>query len=48
MQWVSERTLESGIMSEQVDPLTSEQVGVSPLVWSHEEYVNTAMGLAGI
>lgn len=48
MQWANERTLESGIMSEQVDPLNSEQVGVSPLVWSHAEYVNTAMDLAGL
>lgn len=35
------RTLPSGILSDQVDPLTGEQLSVSPLAWSHAEYVST-------
>lgn len=45
MGWASDKTLPSGIMSEQIDPETAEQVGVSPLVWSHAEYINTALDL---
>lgn len=48
MEWSSRKTLESGILSEQVEPETSSQVGVSPLVWSHAEYINTALDLANI
>lgn len=48
MDWASTKTLESGIFSEQIDPANSEQIGVSPLVWSHAEYINTALDLADI
>ncbi len=48
MDWASQKTLESGIMSEQVEPETSAQVSVSPLVWSHAEYINTALDLANL
>lgn len=48
MQWAASKTLESGIFSEQIEPEVSEQVSVSPLVWSHAEYINTALDLAGI
>jgi len=48
MAWAASKTLHSGIMSEQVEPETSEQVSVSPLVWSHAEYINTALDLANL
>lgn len=47
MQWSMSKTLESGILSEQIDPETSVPVGVAPLVWSHAEFINTALDLAG-
>lgn len=31
----------SGVMSEQIDPVTGFSLGVCPLVWSHAELINT-------
>ena len=46
IDWALERSLPSGIMSEQVAPDNSRQIGVSPLVWSHAELVSSLMNLA--
>jgi GH15 family glucan-1,4-alpha-glucosidase len=46
MQWAAKRTLASGVMAEQLDPETSEAVGVAPLVWSHAELINTVLDIA--
>ncbi len=48
MAWAAHKTLHSGILSEQVDPENAAQVGVSPLVWSHAEYINTALDLTNL
>lgn len=47
LEWVADRALPSGVMSEQIHPQTLEQVSVSPLTWSHgtliatvQEYLN--------
>lgn len=40
LDWSLEHTPSNGIMSEQIDPETSEPRGVSPLVWSHAEYLS--------
>jgi GH15 family glucan-1,4-alpha-glucosidase len=47
MEWVADRALQSGVLAEQVNPLTNEPVSVSPLTWSHatfiiatQEYIN--------
>ena len=48
MTWAASKTLPSGILSEQIEPESSQQVSVSPLVWSHAEYINTALDLANI
>lgn len=48
MAWAGTKTTESGIFSEQVDPETGSQLGVSPLVWSHAEYINTALDIANL
>lgn len=48
MEWAAGKTLPSGILSEQVDSETGEQASVSPLVWSHAEYINTALDLADL
>lgn len=39
MNWVVERALQSGTLAEQVDPITGAPVSVSPLTWSHAEFV---------
>jgi GH15 family glucan-1,4-alpha-glucosidase len=46
MAWVAAKTHESGILSEQIDSKDGVQVGVAPLVWSHAEYINTALDFA--
>lgn len=39
LQWTVDRALPSGVLAEQVDPLTGEELSVSPLTWSHSTYV---------
>jgi GH15 family glucan-1,4-alpha-glucosidase len=39
ISWASKHALPSGVMAEQVHPFTGEPVSVSPLVWSHAEFV---------
>lgn len=43
IRWSMERMLPSGALSEQYDAETSEALGVTPLVWSHAELVNTIL-----
>lgn len=46
LQWAIDRELPSGILGEQFDPATAEPVGVTPLVWSHAELINTILDLS--
>ena len=41
LEWVQEHALPSGILAEQVNPFTDAPLSVSPLTWSHAEYVTT-------
>jgi glucoamylase len=41
LTWVAEHALPSGVLAEQLDPLTGEPLSVSPLTWSHATYVST-------
>ena len=41
LHWVQEHALPSGILAEQVNPYTDAPLSVSPLTWSHAEYVTT-------
>jgi oligosaccharide amylase len=41
LNWTVDRALPSGVLAEQVDPLTGEELSVSPLTWSHSTYVAT-------
>jgi hypothetical protein len=34
--------LPSGVLAEQLNPLTGESISVSPLTWSHATYIATA------
>lgn len=43
LNWVEQNALRSGILSEQLNPYTREQVGAAPLTWSHSEYVRTVI-----
>lgn len=42
LEWVADHALPSGVLAEQVNPYTGESLSVSPLTWSHAEFVVTA------
>ena len=46
IDWTIQKALPSGVLSEQVDPETSQPISVTPLVWSHAELINTILDLA--
>lgn len=39
LEWVQSYALSSGLLSEQLDPVTGDPVSVAPLTWSHAAYV---------
>jgi glucoamylase len=39
LNWVADHALPSGVLAEQVNPLTNEPLSVSPLTWSHAAYI---------
>jgi len=47
LAWARKHALPSGVMAEQVNPFTSEPLSVSPLTWSHAEYVMTVRWYLG-
>jgi GH15 family glucan-1,4-alpha-glucosidase len=40
LAWVRERALPSGVLAEQIHPLTGEPLSVSPLTWSHATVID--------
>jgi oligosaccharide amylase len=42
MKWVSAHALPSGVLAEQIHPITGEPISVSPLTWSHATFVAVA------
>lgn len=47
LEWTLKHALSSGVMAEQVNPFTSEPLSVSPLTWSHAEFVMTVRWYLG-
>jgi glucoamylase len=43
IEWTAKRAFPSGVLAEQVNPLTGEGVSVSPLTWSHSTFVATVI-----
>ncbi|WP_281889880.1 glycoside hydrolase family 15 protein [Paenibacillus sp. YYML68] len=43
LEWVVKHAMESGVLSEQLDPFTGDPVSVAPLTWSHATYVLTVV-----
>ncbi len=41
--WAAKHATESGIFPEQLDPYTGNPLSVSPLTWSHAEFVNAVL-----
>jgi GH15 family glucan-1,4-alpha-glucosidase len=48
LNWVIQRELPSGVLSEQFDPDSGTPLSVTPLVWSHAELLNTLLDLSSI
>jgi GH15 family glucan-1,4-alpha-glucosidase len=46
IEWATGLAASTGVFSEQVHPITAEPLSVSPLTWSHAEYVKTVMDYA--
>ncbi|MFA6338654.1 MAG: glycoside hydrolase family 15 protein [Candidatus Paceibacterota bacterium] len=43
LEWASKYAQKSGVLSEQINPNTGEQLSVAPLTWSHAEFVVTTI-----
>ena len=43
LDWTVQRALPSGVLAEQLNPLTGEHVSVSPLTWAHSTFVATVI-----
>lgn len=41
LEWVADHALPSGVLAEQVNPVTHEPLSVSPLTWSHGTFIAT-------
>jgi glucoamylase len=46
VEWTKQHALKSQALSEQVNPNNGAPIGVTPLVWSHAELLNTMLDLA--
>ena len=46
IDWTLDHTMHSGLLSEQVNPENGSIVGVTPLVWSHAELINTIIAVS--
>ena len=42
LSWAAAHALPSGVLPEQLNPLTGEPLSVSPLTWSHATYIASA------
>lgn len=47
LDWVKNRAMPTGMLSEQIDPVDSTLVAPAPLTWSHAEYISTLIDLIG-
>jgi glucoamylase len=47
LEWTAKSALPSGVLAEQVNPLTGEHASVSPLTWSHSTFIATVVNYLG-
>ena len=47
IEWIINHMLSTGMMGEQIDPITEEVIAPAPLTWSHAEFISTLIDLAG-
>ncbi len=43
LEWVNKNATKSGLLPEQLHPITGAHLSVSPLIWSHATYVETVL-----
>ncbi|HLE52439.1 MAG TPA: glycoside hydrolase family 15 protein [Anaerolineales bacterium] len=43
LRWVANHALPSGVLAEQLHPYTGEPLSVSPLTWSHAEFITSVI-----
>lgn len=43
LDWVEDHALNTGMLGEQINPLSDEVISPAPLTWSHAEYVSTML-----
>jgi GH15 family glucan-1,4-alpha-glucosidase len=43
MKWVVEKAGPTGVLPEQLDPVTGAHLSATPLTWSHSEFVSTVI-----
>jgi GH15 family glucan-1,4-alpha-glucosidase len=45
LDWGKSHAMSTGVMSEQIDPITNEVISPAPLTWTHAEYIATLLDL---
>ncbi len=45
LDWAKNHAMSTGVMSEQIDPVTNEVISPAPLTWTHAEYVATLLDM---
>ncbi len=45
LNWSKDHALSTGVMAEQISPVSNEIISPAPLTWSHAEYVSTLLDL---
>ncbi|HUP26480.1 MAG TPA: glycoside hydrolase family 15 protein [Candidatus Limnocylindrales bacterium] len=48
VDWTMQHALPSGMLSEQINPTDGSPLSVTPLVWSHAEFINTVLDLSKV
>lgn len=43
LDWAKSHAMSTGMMSEQLDPVTNEIISPAPLTWTHAEYITTLL-----
>jgi len=43
LDWSKAHALKTGMLGEQVNPVTDEVISPAPLTWSHAEYLSTML-----
>ncbi len=45
LDWAKSHAMDSGVMAEQIDPVSNQIISPAPLTWTHAEYISTLLNL---